>query len=484
MDITQEFINQFAGNSSAATNGLKLAQKGSYIALHKTDDETLIFGSCKGSGKNPYHCSVDFVNPANPIPRCSCPSRQIPCKHVIGLLYCHALGQSFTTETIPEDVSLKRGKQQARAEKKAETAEKIATAGPKPMTKARANSAAKKCRTQLEGIEVAERILHNIVQGGLGSLDRQAQSTYRDQIKELGNYYITGIQAALTHLLELAADAQRAQSYTEATEQIHYIAALLARSKAYTGDKITDYEAFLEVSEVSKEARIHSTIEERMGYAWKLTELQEQGLTVENAALLQVGFDVYSDSARAQLVDEGTWMSLTDGAIYLTQNFRPYRAVNHIKSEDSFFGVMDVPRLYIYPGDKNPRVRWEEAAMRRSTPQDYTRAKAAARADFAQVIKEVKAQIKSPLADKKPIYPLEVAALATDSEKNFVVLDSSGTPVTLLRTGFAALLRMLSREQIEGQTLIARFEMDLETDRLYAHPVAVITGDGVVRISY
>ncbi|WP_240506525.1 SWIM zinc finger family protein [Thermoactinospora rubra] len=45
--------------------------------------EQVLFGECKGSGAKPYQACVDLSEPAY---RCSCPSRKIPCKHVLGLL--------------------------------------------------------------------------------------------------------------------------------------------------------------------------------------------------------------------------------------------------------------------------------------------------------------------------------------------------------------------------------------------------------------
>ncbi|BCL17877.1 SWIM zinc finger family protein [Micromonospora sagamiensis] len=43
----------------------------------------VLWGLCKGSGKNPYQVCVDLSGPAY---RCSCPSRKFPCKHALGLL--------------------------------------------------------------------------------------------------------------------------------------------------------------------------------------------------------------------------------------------------------------------------------------------------------------------------------------------------------------------------------------------------------------
>jgi hypothetical protein len=50
----------------------------------------LVWGSCAGSGKDPYQVAVDLTGPAY---RCSCPSRKFPCKHALGLLLNWAGGR-------------------------------------------------------------------------------------------------------------------------------------------------------------------------------------------------------------------------------------------------------------------------------------------------------------------------------------------------------------------------------------------------------
>lgn len=69
-----------------------------------------------------YECSVDFIVPDNPVFRCSCPSRQFPCKHALGLLYAKAEGQTFSPAPVPEDIASKREKAEKREENKVKQA--------------------------------------------------------------------------------------------------------------------------------------------------------------------------------------------------------------------------------------------------------------------------------------------------------------------------------------------------------------------------
>jgi uncharacterized Zn finger protein len=205
--ITEDFIIHFTGNSSTVANGRSLA-KGSFVSLFETADGTLLFGSCKGSGKEPYRCSVDFSDAEKPVPRCSCPSRQIPCKHVAGLLFCKLQGKPFAIEAIPEDIAGKRTKAKQKDEKKTEKQDED-PAKAKKAAKAARTAKAKQCRMQLEGVAFAKKMLHNIILSGLNSIV-QDKENYQAQIKELGNFYINGIQAVFTELFDgVNADCKR-----------------------------------------------------------------------------------------------------------------------------------------------------------------------------------------------------------------------------------------------------------------------------------
>ncbi len=60
--------------------------------------DDVLWGLCKGSGKNPYQVCVDLSGPAY---KCSCPSRKFPCKHALGLLLMWAEGGAVDPATPP-----------------------------------------------------------------------------------------------------------------------------------------------------------------------------------------------------------------------------------------------------------------------------------------------------------------------------------------------------------------------------------------------
>ena len=81
-DWNAQRVTSLAPDARVAAAGLKLAKTGTWsdVGYH----ESLLWGQCKGSGKNPYQVCADLADSAF---RCSCPSRKFPCKHAVGLLH-------------------------------------------------------------------------------------------------------------------------------------------------------------------------------------------------------------------------------------------------------------------------------------------------------------------------------------------------------------------------------------------------------------
>lgn len=72
-------VRQFAGKAYAA--GQKLAGAAGWSNTGAT--QTLLWGDFQGSGRTPYRVQVNLVGETY---KCTCPSRQFPCKHVVGLV--------------------------------------------------------------------------------------------------------------------------------------------------------------------------------------------------------------------------------------------------------------------------------------------------------------------------------------------------------------------------------------------------------------
>ena len=110
--LDKEKILALAPNSSAVANAKKICSSGSFVKLAHSPDDTFYMGECKGSGKSNYIVSADFIDEENPVMRCTCPSRQFPCKHGLALLFEIADEKTFEECEIPEDILSKREKKE------------------------------------------------------------------------------------------------------------------------------------------------------------------------------------------------------------------------------------------------------------------------------------------------------------------------------------------------------------------------------------
>ena len=481
ISIDEAYVDAAAPNSDASKNGRGLVLKNKFAVLNISEDESILFGACQGSGKEPYRCSCDFIRPDTPTHRCTCPSRQFPCKHCLGLMYAYVQKKPFTTATVPEDVQAKREKLQARVEKKTTTPDK-----PKQVN---LGALAKKIKAQLDGIDILERLTGDLARTGIGNMNAKLAAEIEQQAKALGNAYLPGAQAALHKYTTLFADetgvfadkasSQRERIFGEALDQLSRLHALVKQGRAYLQRRLDD---------PALKPETETAIAAWLGHAWQLGELKEAGLVENDAELVQVAFNTHDDVARKEFVDTGVWMTLGNGRIRVTQNFRPYKAAKYIRSDDSFFQVVQVAELCVYPGDVNPRIRWEGMTPRPLEARDLDTVRRHGQSDFAAAIKEVKTHLKGPLSDKQPIYALNFKRLGRVGEA-LVAEDAKGVRLTMTDEGMTEepaschLLSVLPPALFEENTLIARFRHDLDTRKLQIKPLSIVSASGITRLT-
>lgn len=480
--LTESQVDSAAPNADACKNGRGLVLKKKFLKLHVSSDGNLLFGECQGSGKDPYHCSVDYARADQPTYRCSCPSRQFPCKHCLGLMYAFALKQPFSEAEVPADLQAKREKLQDR-----ETKKKEEPAKPK---KVNLGALAKKVKAQLEGIDTLEKLTHDLVRIGIGNMNAKLASQMEAQAKRLGDVYLPGARAALLRYTQLFADdsgkfatdknaTRTEQMYTEALDQLGRLHAIIKQGRAYLQKQLEDPNLAVPTD---------SAIAAWLGHAWQLADLKAAGLVETDAELVQLAFNSHYDAARQEYIDTGIWMTLSNGRIRVTQTLRPIKAVKYIKSEDSVFDVLQVPELCIYPGSINPRIRWDGMRPRPMAPGDYETIHKHAAKEFAPVVKEVKSVLKAPLADRTPIYALRFKRLGMIGA-DYVLEDARGDRLVLTDQGMTeepascAMLPLLPAEIFQNHTLIARFRHDLDTRQLRIKPLSIVTDSAIIRMT-
>ena len=476
----ESFVDATAPNAEAAKNGRGLILKKKFNSLNISPDGDLLFGECQGSGKVPYQCSTDFARPEQPTFRCTCPSRQFPCKHSLGLMYAFAQKKPFTEAEPPADLQAKREKLAVRKEKQAEEATK-----PKQVNVA---ALGKKVKAQLDGIDTLAKLTNDLVRIGIGNMNAKLASQMEEQAKRLGDAYLPGARTALFGYTRLFADedgkfegnaAKNERIYTEAFDQLGRLNAIIKQGRAHLTKQSED---------PNLAPPTDSAIAAWLGHAWQLSELKAAGLVEPDSELVQLAFNSHYDAAREEFIDTGIWMHLGNGRVRVTQTLRPIKALKHIKSEDSFFAVAQVKELCVYPGSVNPRIRWDGMLQRPLEPKDLKTVRSHGKTDFAATVKEVKAALRAPLADRMPIFALNFKTLGKVGG-DFVMEDAKGERLVLTDTGMAeepascAMLHLLPKGTFAGNTLVGRFRHDLDTRLLRVKPLSIVTESAVVRLT-
>lgn len=154
---------------AAATKGAR-SVSGAAKWLASGCDGEVLWGLCKGSGKNPYQVCVDLSGPAY---RCSCPSRKFPCKHSLGLLLLWAetgLGDTETPDWVAEW-------QAGRAARAARAATSRAATGPADPAAA-ARRAEQRGARITAGLDELRRWLDDQVDQGLAAVEQAGDAPF------------------------------------------------------------------------------------------------------------------------------------------------------------------------------------------------------------------------------------------------------------------------------------------------------------------
>ncbi len=488
-NITEQQILAAAPNPAAAANGKKISKSGGFVKLYKSADETFFMGECKGSGKNPYITSADYIYPAKPVFRCSCPSRQFPCKHSLGLMYEMMSDKTFEICEIPEDIVRKRSKIAAKnAPEKAPEELTPEEAAKLEKKKAAAAKTAKKAKSaklekQIEGLELCEKAVKELISSGLGTMGGTSLSTYQDLSKQLGDYYLIGPQRLLNSLIfEISAFQSDSKEihYDNAIDVLEKLYALIKKSRVYIDKK-------LESGDVSADDDI---LYEELGGAWKISELEALGKCEKNVRLTQLSFWVTFDEGRKEYIDTGVWLDFNNSKVYLTKNYRPLKSLKYVKADDTVFGAVNVPSMAVYPGEGNVRVRWDGAEFSELTKDDFAKIRSAASKSINADAKEIKNLLKNAMQSPLLFKLVEFSQIGKSGEA-VILKQPSGDMLTLLdnpelEPTVERLSVLPNAGLLENGVMLCGFFYDAQSRFICAQPLAIIPNNenSVIRLLY
>ena len=128
--------------------------------------DSLVWGRCQGSGREPYQVTVDLHEPAF---KCTCPSRKFPCKHGLALLllwveHGDAVGEVDQAADFAGDWAAQRENRPSRPKR-----ERAEVADPEAQARRQADREA----VMTAGLDELERWLGDLVRQGLAGARRQ-----------------------------------------------------------------------------------------------------------------------------------------------------------------------------------------------------------------------------------------------------------------------------------------------------------------------
>ena len=492
----EQKIVSTAPNTNAVSNGRKISSSGDFVKRMRSQDDSLYWGECKGSGKSNYIVSIDFNNEAEPVFRCSCPSRQFPCKHSIGLMFEMNLGKEFKIEDIPQDVIDKRNKIEAREKKKEE--KKEAPEGQRKTGGASKAAKTKKIKKQLEGLDLLKDIINQITYSGIASFAGTAfDKKYDELAKQLGDFYLPGVQLIFKRFLK----------YLRTAKNLEYINPKMQRNSEYFTEEYLFSKGAVELTKlryIEKRAKDYLTkkLEEKtteaddnilyevLGGVWKLDELGEIGLKKENVSIAELSFASEFDSVKEEYTDKGYWIDLDNGEINYTANYCPLKAKKHIQRDDSFFGKKIIDALYFYPANEgeNRRIRFEKSLDENLETGDIGKIKSFAKKNIEGFLKSAKNILKATLSDNAYGVLFEFKKIGQDDGK-LIVEDTSGKqillkPVTEDNTATDSLFSLPGEGYLYNQVLFGLAHYDEKTTQICVEPRSIITDKEILRLAY
>lgn len=96
--LTVEEVRGLAPHAAAAQRALTSAAPERWVGLAR--DDRGAWGGCRGGGQDPYAVAVTLDGARS---RCLCPSRQVPCRHALGLLLLLAVLADAVPRAVPPD---------------------------------------------------------------------------------------------------------------------------------------------------------------------------------------------------------------------------------------------------------------------------------------------------------------------------------------------------------------------------------------------
>ncbi|OON96742.1 MAG: hypothetical protein ATN36_04870 [Epulopiscium sp. Nele67-Bin005] len=242
----------------------------------------------------------------------------------------------------------------------------------------------KQMSKQVEGLEIADKIIRDIIENGLGNLKVQIND-YKCGTQELGNYYIPNIQKLMVELLE------------NLEEELEKVSKLIVKTQSLVSNAKICFIECIENNIITQEA---NDFLEEVGYEWTAQELLNLGLVRENSQLVQL--NLWVDEVKNKKIEVAYWLDLNSGSI----NFSCNEILDKQLINDSEFDVIMPTPLIYYNSREFAKITWLTYSTRKFTLEDIITIKSFA-TDIKTGVEKAKLYFISSLS--KDIFPVLIS---------------------------------------------------------------------------
>lgn len=295
--LSLDKIEAIAPDQASLRAARKLLKPAVWSGL-AADNAGLVWGECQGSGAIPYRVAISEPEAGY---KCTCPSRKIPCKHALGLMWLRAEGNAaFASGTAPEWVQDWARRRRPPSEENTEPAgsaseKSIAlasgeeTAAADPRAEMRAAAARERARKDREksiaaGLQDLDHWITDQMEAGLAGFPAHAGKACRVITQRMVDAKAPGLAARLEMLparLYALPEPERPHIAVSELGQLHLIAQAYRRQDTLPADLSEDVRRAVGWS-VTREALLADEAALRVSGSWRvvatLSELQPDRL--------------------------------------------------------------------------------------------------------------------------------------------------------------------------------------------------------------
>lgn len=321
----------------------------------------------------------------------------------------------------------------------------------------------KKIATMQEGLKLAKGLLNHLFVT-LSKVDSQEELfSLREQVDRLAEYHLSGLVEQFRRLI--SAD----------TKLVLYKISSLNLA-------ISEIETTLAVQYENEELQYScSEAYAYMGHIWKINELKEL-YSGKSARLIQLAFECRENNYAERLEDISIWLNLENGELCHSQNLRPYKALRHIKADDSSDFLLDCHEYFKYPGTNNFRIRWQSCSKMAEKKADYAKALELSRSDWQNVVKETKQLLRNPLRLNDPLFLLNFDCFSTDRNDFYLSQGSESIRLKFPGENGWMVLNTLNKKSTVDAAVLVKGLFDAVKGEIYFTPLCIINSNEKIRL--